>query len=121
MAQPGSSLTRYLVEVARPDGGWAGIQALAARSRAATSELRREGMQVRFVRTIYVPEDDLCLLLCEARSERALREAMARVPGAVRHVVETIRLEAPQDADGPPTGGRSDRRSPPDSSRRRRP
>ena len=55
--------------------------------------MRREGLNVRFLRSIYVPEDDTCFFLYEGSSARSVRAAVARAQlGAVR-VDEALRLD----------------------------
>ena len=56
-------LTPYLVELVPPVGGLEGIQALAARARRASDELSKEGVGVRFLRSVFVPEEGQCFLL----------------------------------------------------------
>jgi hypothetical protein len=81
---------RYLVEIARPDCGWGDIQGLATRARQSCEALRREGSDVRFMRVIFVPEDETCLFLYEADSEDAIRESATRASLALERFVETI-------------------------------
>jgi hypothetical protein len=63
---------------------------LTARARRASDELRREGTQVRFLRSIFVPEDDVCLYLYRAASTEAVREAASRAALSFREVTETL-------------------------------
>ncbi len=69
---------RYLAEVRQPELGWAELEGLATRARASAAALRQEGTPVRFVRSIFVPEDDTCFFLFEAPSEEAVTEAGRR-------------------------------------------
>jgi hypothetical protein len=48
------------------------------RARKAAAELTREGTAVRYVRAIFVPEDETCLLLYEAESLAAVDAAARR-------------------------------------------
>jgi hypothetical protein len=48
------------------------------RVREAASQLTREGEHIRFLRTIFVPEDETCFYLFEAGSAVAVREVGAR-------------------------------------------
>ena len=48
------------------------------RVRAAAAELTREGRPIRFLRTIFVPEDETCFYLFEAGSAGAVQEVGAR-------------------------------------------
>lgn len=68
----------YTVELATPAEGWSHLEQLTARARRAAEELRDEGLQVRFLRSIFVPEDDACFLLYEASAESAVLEAVRR-------------------------------------------
>jgi hypothetical protein len=55
--------------------------------------MRREGEQVRFLRSIFVPEDDTCFFLYEGSSARAVRAAALRADLGVTRVDEALRLE----------------------------
>jgi hypothetical protein len=44
----------------------------------AAEELTREGTPVRWLRSIFVPEDETCFLLYESGSAEAVREAAGR-------------------------------------------
>ena len=69
---------RYLIELRSPDGGFLDINELASRSRAACRELTAEGTPMRFLRSVFVPEDGSCLLVLEAASAESVRGAMRR-------------------------------------------
>ena len=52
--------------------------------------MRREGTPVRFLRSIFVPESDLCFLLYEAPTAKSVREAAGRaglLPDGVRRTI----------------------------------
>jgi uncharacterized protein DUF4242 len=80
--------TRYTVELRLPQAGWADVQEATARARAAT-----EGGPVRFLRSIFVPEDDTCFLLYEGPSAQSVRAAAARAKLGVRRVESALRLD----------------------------
>jgi hypothetical protein len=86
-------LARYTVEVRIPETGWADLQQAAAQARQATEELRREGAQVRFLRSIFVPEDGACFFLYEGSSADAVKAAALRARLGVRRVDEALRLD----------------------------
>jgi Protein of unknown function (DUF4242) len=86
--------SRYLVELDPPQTEWTDIQALSTRSRAASDELSDDGTPVRFLRSVFVPEDATVYLLFEAASEAAVREAAARAGLGVGLVVGALRLDA---------------------------
>jgi hypothetical protein len=83
-------LSRYLVAIDQPGGGWSHLQALTARARATAAEHRLAGTPVRFLRAILVAEDDACLLLYEGPTRAAVRAAADGAdlaPSRVRRVV----------------------------------
>jgi hypothetical protein len=88
-------MAEFLVElyVSRVDA--AAAQRDAERTRLAAEELTREGTPVRYVGSIFVPEDETCLLLCDAGSAEAVREAARRAGLAFERVAEV----APRTTD----------------------
>lgn len=62
------NVSRYLVELRRPDEGWTELRAAADQARRAAAEMRAAGVPVRFLRSVYVPEDDACFFLFEGPS-----------------------------------------------------
>ena len=83
-------MAEFLVElyVSRTDPDAVGRD--AERARAASAELTREGTPVRFMRSIFVPEDETCLFLFEAGSLDVVREAARRAELSFDHVAETV-------------------------------
>jgi len=71
-------LAYFTLELRRPADGWATLAALTANARRASAELQREGVQVRFLRSVFVPEDEACFYLYQAATEAAVREAARR-------------------------------------------
>ncbi|MGZ8514320.1 MAG: nickel-binding protein [Candidatus Limnocylindrales bacterium] len=71
-------MAEFLVEcyVSRTDGAAAADGSDGARRAAAA--LTEEGTEVRFLRSIFVPEDETCFYLFEATSVDTVREAAAR-------------------------------------------
>jgi hypothetical protein len=92
-------LNRYLVELERPEEGWARLQQTAADARAAAAALRAEGVPVRFLRSVFVPEDDACFLLYEGPSPRAVREAAERSAAAVSRIAGAAKLHAARERE----------------------
>ncbi len=90
---------RYLVESYLPVTSAEGQAEVEARARAAVDELAREGAPVRHLNSIFVPEDEMCLLMYEAESPELALEASARAGIAGGRV-----LEASGDLD-PRQGG----------------
>jgi hypothetical protein len=84
--------THYTVELTLPRAGWADVQEAAARARAVSEQMWREGERVRFLRSIFVPEDDACFLLYEGPSAQSVRAAAVRAKLGVRSVDAVLRL-----------------------------
>ncbi len=82
-------MAEFLVEfyVSRDDAG--AVERGAERTRLAAEELTREGTPVRYLRSIFVPEDETCFFLYEAGSAAAVREAARRSTLSFEHVAET--------------------------------
>lgn len=87
--------------MASPDGGQIDIRDLAARTRAACEALSKEGVPVRLLRSVFVPEDGSCLLVFEARDADAVHSASERAGVPVERVSEAISAKA--DAVSPRT------------------
>ena len=66
-----------------------GIGRRVERVQRAAVELTAAGTPVRFVRSIFVPADETCLLLFEAESGEAVRQAARRAALPFEHVAET--------------------------------
>jgi Nickel responsive protein SCO4226-like len=92
-------LARYTIELSRPDGGWTNFQEASTRAKEAAEAMRREGVPVRFLRSIFVPEDDACYVLYEGPSEQSVREAALRAELGVRRVDSALQLD-PQPRGG---------------------
>ena len=85
--------TRYTVELSLPQAGCTDVQEAAARARAATAD---DG--VRFLRSIFVPEDDACFLLYEGPSAQSVRAAALRAKLGVQRVEAAMRLDEEETA-----------------------
>ena len=83
-------MAEFLVElyVARTDGPAA--EHGAQRARLAAQQLTCEGTPVRYVRSIFVPEDETCFYLYEAATVDAVREATRRAALSVDRVAEAV-------------------------------
>ena len=88
------SLARYTVEVRRPQGGWAELRQATARARKVAEEMHGAGEPVRFLRSIFVPEDDACFFLYEGPTAEAVRDAASRAELGPEQVRETITVSA---------------------------
>jgi hypothetical protein len=89
------NLAYYTLELASPKGGWSQLPQLSADARRASEQLTREGTSVRFVRTVFVPEDETCFHLYEAASADAVCEAARRAGLPLERVIEAISQPQP--------------------------
>lgn len=79
-------MTRFLVEAYTP--ATIQVAALEARARRTADRLSQNGAQVRYVRAIYVPEDELCMHLVDAASADAADDLVRRVGISPDRIVE---------------------------------
>jgi hypothetical protein len=85
--------SRYLVELATPASGWQDLQQLTSRARAGAEEMSREGAAVRFLRSIFVPEDQICFFLYEGDSIETVGEAGRRAELHIERIGHTLHAE----------------------------
>jgi hypothetical protein len=71
-------VAEFLVELFVPRTQAPTIDSHASRARTAAADVTREGSPVRYVRAIFVPEDETCLLLFEALSVEAVHATLRR-------------------------------------------
>jgi Protein of unknown function (DUF4242) len=83
-------VAEYLVETYVSRIGAEGVSACAERARRTAQQLTRQGTAVRYLRTVFVPEDETCFYLYEAASEEAVREAAQRADLHVERIVKAI-------------------------------
>jgi hypothetical protein len=81
---------QYLVElyVARTDADT--VERDASNAERAADELTRNGTPVRYLHSIFVPDDETCLLLFEAASVDHVREAARRAGLTSGRVTEAV-------------------------------
>jgi Protein of unknown function (DUF4242) len=95
-------MREYLVEVYVPRSGAANVRETAARARATAEQLSAEGTAVRYVRAMFVPEDETCFHVFKAVSHEAVKAATERAGFPAQRIVET--------AGTPPDGIKPERR-----------
>ena len=66
----------HLIELHRPEHGWDELQALSARARSAAERVNSDGMPVRFLRSIFVPDVETCFHLFQGTAA-AVAEAVS--------------------------------------------
>ena len=83
-------MTEFLVEfyLSRTDAVALGCS--VRRARLAAEEQTRQGMPVRYLRSMYLPDEETCFLLYEAESAEAACRAAALASIAFERVSEVI-------------------------------
>jgi hypothetical protein len=100
---------QYVLELYLSRLGAGALPEAAARARSASEQLRAEGTHVRFLRSIFLPGDEICFLLCEGASAEAIAEAARRAAIGFERVVaaeiapdETSPVQRPTPPGAPP-------------------
>ncbi len=83
-------MAEFLVELYVSREHTRAVEAGARRAEAAAKELTREGTPVRYLRSIFVPEDETCFYLYEADSGDAVREAARRAGLPFDRIAEAV-------------------------------
>ena len=78
----------YRVELHLPAAGPGALAVAGERARCAVEEMAREGVKVRWIRSVYVAEEDECFFVFEAPSPDAVSEASRRAAVAYERTVE---------------------------------
>jgi hypothetical protein len=91
-------MAEYLVElyVSREDPD--AVASGAERATAAAEELTEEGTSIRYVRAIFVPEDETCFFLYESASADAVREAARRAGLSSGRIIEAVGARTAEEA-----------------------
>jgi hypothetical protein len=76
----------YIVEL--PGGDATDLASAGERARHAAEQLAREGAAVRWVRSVYLPEDETCLLVFEAPTPETVARASRRAGLTYERIVE---------------------------------
>jgi uncharacterized protein DUF4242 len=83
-------MPRYLVELYLSRAGAGGRDEAAARARAAAAALTSEGVPVRYLRSIFVPDDETWFLLYDGPSKAAVEAAVTRADLPCERVLEAL-------------------------------
>lgn len=83
-------MPEFLVELYLPRKDSEVVERSAERARVGAELLTREGTPVRYVRSIFVPEDETCFLIFEAASPEAVRAAAGRAALRFERVVDLV-------------------------------
>lgn len=84
----------YLLEGYLPRTSPGGAEAVAARARSAVDEMRRARIPIRFLRLLFLPDDELCFCLYEARSIGDVAEAGRRAELGFERIQQAVQLPA---------------------------
>jgi Protein of unknown function (DUF4242) len=87
-------MAEFLLEVYATRTDPCALDEAARRAQAAADLLASEGTTVRYVRSIFVPDDETCFHLYEADSAGMVREVARRAGLSIDRVVETRSAEA---------------------------
>jgi hypothetical protein len=92
---------RYLAELYLPRKGSSSLREAATRAHQAADAMTREGTPIRYLRALFLGDDEVCFHLYEAASPDLVREASRRAAIPVERVTETLDV----DPDAPPDPG----------------
>ena len=81
-------MTTFVVEMYVPRGRAGERTKLDRRARAAASSLAAEGVPVRHVRSVFMPEDEICMHFFEAPGSEAVVEVSRRAGLRYERIVE---------------------------------
>jgi len=87
------AMPSYLIDAYLPRSRAGELNELITRLRAAAEQLTAEGMPVRYVRSSFLPTDELFLHLLEADSAEAAGEATRRAGIAPERIVEAVPVQ----------------------------
>jgi Nickel responsive protein SCO4226-like len=91
-------MAEYLLELYVSRGDPAAVEQAAERGRTAAKALTEEGVSVRYVRAMFVPEDETCFFFYEAMSADAVHEAARRAGLACGRVTEALAVRSGEEA-----------------------
>lgn len=80
----------YLLELYVSRGQSGELEAGLVEARASIEAMASQGLPVRLVRSISVPEDETCFLLYEAPSVDAVKDAARRAALPWTHIAEAV-------------------------------
>jgi hypothetical protein len=86
-------VAQYLVELYVPLRAQATITDAADRARLASEQLTHEGKHVRYLSTIFIPQDEICFHLYEAQAAALVDEASVRAQIAYERIVPAVSVD----------------------------
>ena len=91
----GAGVTSFMVEAFTPTA--ATVAAFHRSLHETAAALAAEGVAVRYVRSILVPDDDTCFFVVQATNESAVREMLRRAGVQGARVTRTIETAASEE------------------------
>ena len=102
-----SAPTTFLVEHYWPGITPDGFGAAAARVRASSVALAATGLDIRFLHSTLVPEDEAAFCVFDAESAAVVEEAYARAGVPYERVLDALEIAVNRHAPAPPADERS--------------
>ena len=97
-------MVEFLLEVYVSRRDRAAVEESTRRARRAAEQLSREGAPVRFLRSLFVPDEETCFYLYDADSAERVGEAARRAGLPSERVVTAVIESAEPDRVGEPKG-----------------
>ena len=94
-------MDHYLVEFYLPRREEATLAQAAMRARVAAEQLTNEGKNVRYLRTIFVPNEEICLHVYESQAEDFVGEASLRAEIAYERITRAVTVDGTESARSP--------------------
>jgi len=86
-------MPRYLAELYLSHEESDRLREAANRARTAADDLSRDGAAIRYLRALFLGEDETCFHLYEADTAELVREASSRAQIPIERIVETIDID----------------------------
>jgi hypothetical protein len=95
-------MSEFVVETYAPRDTANSVAARVDDVALAADQVSDERAQVRFLRAIFVPEDETCFYLYRSSSADAVREAVTRARLRFERITEAVSIRAPETRPGAP-------------------
>lgn len=99
-------MSRYLAELYLPQSRSGDLREAAVRARSAAEAMTREGTPVRYLRALFLGNDETCFHLYEADSAELVVEASKRAAIPVERVTEAVDIDLEAIGEDAKTAGK---------------
>jgi hypothetical protein len=89
----------YILELFRPRASSDTLEQMAERVCASADAAREAGADVRYLRTLFLPEDETCFFVFSAPSSESVRRACEHAGIASGRVVAAVQLNQTQERE----------------------